>query len=108
MARRARTYSDGERGRLLEELEESGLSVAAFARERRISAWTIYSWRRQKRERQVQKEDGSAPFIQVKVAPSGSFPAPLEVELNDGVRVRVPSDFDEHVLRRLLGVLASC
>jgi len=108
MARRARTWRTRERRQLLAELSESGLSVAAFARDRGVSAWTIYSWRRQERERGQVEEDEPAPFIQVKVAPNREAPAPLAIELRDGLRVHVPTGFDEHELRRLLNVLSSC
>ncbi len=33
---------------------------------------------------------------------------PLELVLPAGVRLRIPRDFDEALLRRVLGVLASC
>ena len=106
MTKRARVWSAEARRQLLEDLDESGMSVAGFARGREISAWTIYSWRRQERERK--HEDGSAEFIRVRVAPKREGPTPLEVELSDGVRVNVRAGFDEGELRRLLGVLASC
>lgn len=106
MTRRARKWSDDARRQLLEDLDGSGMSVAAFARERGVTAWTIYSWRRQKRARE--HEDGSAEFIRVRVMPKSEGPAPFEVDLRDGVRVHVRAGFDEIELRRLLGVLASC
>jgi len=108
MARRKRIWSDSERAALLAELAESGMSVAAFAREHGMSAWTIYSWRRQERERQQVEEGERSPFIQVRLSRSPRATAPLAIELREGLRVHVPTGFDEHDLRRLLGVLASC
>lgn len=108
MARRAKSWSKTERRRLLRDLESSGQTVAAFARDLGISAWTIYSWRRQERERRAPREEELPSFVQLKVASSEVPAQPLEVELEDGKRVRVPVGFDEEALRRLLGVLASC
>lgn len=108
MTKRARVWSVEERRQLLTELEGCGMSVAAFAQKHGVSAWSIYSWRRQERERKNKREDGPTEFIQVQVAPSRESLAPLEVELTDGVRVHVRAGFDEDELRRLLGVLASC
>ena len=93
------------RGLLAEQLA-SGLSIAAFARERGVSAWRLYDGRRALRKRAARKE--STEFVQVHVRPVPASSSPIEVELDAGVRLRVPADFDEDDLRRLLGVLASC
>lgn len=90
---------------LLAEQESSGLSAARFARERGMSPWLLYKWRRRVRE-----DAGKARsrFVEVKVA-SGSQPsAVIAVELASGVRVHVPRGFAEADLRRVLAVLESC
>jgi transposase-like protein len=108
MTKRAGTRTRADRRKLLAELEKSGESVAGFARKLGVSPWTIYSWRRQEREGRANGKEERPEFVQVRVAPRRDEPAPLEVELREGIRVRVPSDFDGEALRRLLGVLASC
>jgi hypothetical protein len=77
---------------LLAEFDDSGLSVAAFARVRRLRASPLY--------RAIGKrETGASPppvsFAPIRVAsalsPSGTF----TIELPSGDRLTVPSDFDD-------------
>ena len=105
MAKRDGKRRDEGVRKLLAEQEASGLSVAAFARERGVSTWTLYDGRRrlQKRKARAKARD----FVQVHVRSVQAAPS-IEVELEAGMRVRVPAGFDEDELRRLLGVLASC
>ena len=91
---------------LLEEQKASGLSIAAFAKAKDVPAWSIYNARARARRKAMTQ------FAEVSVVPSLSSPSPrqpeLELVLPSGLTLRVPSDFDEVVLRRLLGVLAAC
>ena len=106
MAKREGKRRDEGVRELLAEQEASGLNVAAFARERGVSAWTLYDGKRRLRKRKAGAKAGD--FVQVHVRPVQAAPSSLEVELEGGMRVRVPAGFDEVELRRLLGVLASC
>ena len=106
MAKTARGRSDERRRQILAEQRASGLSVAAFARERGLSAWTIYDWRRRLREQPGQED--KAELVQVNIAPSAPRTTTIAVELEAGLRVHVPAGFDAAELRRLLGVLTSC
>lgn len=107
MARNARARSDERRRQVLAEQRASGLSVAAFARERGLSAWTIYEWRRRLREQSADRRD-ELDLVQVTVAPPVTRSSTIAVELEAGLRVHVPAGFDAAELRRLLEVLASC
>lgn len=99
----------------LDELERSGLSTAAFARERSVAAWKLYAGQRRRRRRRLvarsadSAEVGAAPaFLPVQLTaapPSGSA---FEVELRGGRLLRVPADFDESSLSRLVLALESC
>lgn len=93
---------------LLAEQEKSGLSVARFARERGISAWSLYEWRRRLRKEGGRGARRSQRFVQVRVVGEPAGPSTIAVELPAGARVHVPRGFDEDELRRLLGVLESC
>lgn len=107
MANGVRRRGDERRRQVLAEQRASGLSVAAFARERGLSAWTLYEWRR--RLGAAQSEPVAKPeLVQVMVTPSASRASTIAVELGAGLRVHVPSGFDAAELRRLLEVLASC
>lgn len=108
MAKRGVGVREAAMRQLLAEQEASGLSVASFARQREVAAWTLYDWRRRLRERARRERAGKASFIQVKVRPEWRAPSTIQVEVRAGVRVHVPVGFDEGELRRLLGVLGSC
>ena len=94
--------------KLLLELEASGQSLAAFARERGLETWRLYEARRKaggggpRRKRRHAVE--LAP-VEVRAATPAS---PLELALSSGHLLRIPAGFDEAELRRLLGVLAGC
>ena len=89
---------------LLEEQQDSGLSIAAFAKSKNVAAWSLYNARTRARKEQ------EAPFSEVAIvnerraAPTD----PIELVLPSGLTLRVRSDFDDVALRRLLGLLATC
>jgi transposase-like protein len=84
---------------VLAELERSGASLAAFARREGLSAERLYRWR-------ARLTKTRATFVEIRpdvvVSATGGV---LEVVLAGGRAVRVPSDFDEVALRRLIAVL---
>lgn len=87
---------------LLREQADSGLSLAAFARERGINTWKLYRAKRKLRP-------ASKPaFDPVTILAGGTAPSAFELELGGGLVLRIPPDFDEGILRRLVGVLVSC
>lgn len=92
--------------RLLAELEASGLSVVRFARERGLSPWTLYEWRRRLRRKEALREREA--FVELKLIREPSPATTMSIELPSGLRVHVPRGFEEADLRRLVGVLSSC
>lgn len=108
--------SQAEMGRLLDELEHSGLSQRAFAERRGIPLSTLTWWRRKLgRARPAGRGRGSADFVPV-VVPEGEAMEPsllapalseagFEVRLRSGHVVFVPGSFDGEALRRLVAVL---
>jgi transposase-like protein len=108
MARKAKGRGDAERRRILTELEASGQSVASFARQRGLSAWTLYDWRRRLGSSERPEAAPEPGFVQVVVKPERQVAAPIQVELPTGARIHVPPGFDEAELRRLVEVLFSC
>jgi transposase-like protein len=108
MARRLSRRDEGERRRILAELEASGQSVASFARERGLPAWTLYEWRRRLASRKPVGAAGEPDFVRVVVTPQRPSTSALQVELGTGARIHVPPGFDEGELRRLVEVLSSC
>jgi hypothetical protein len=90
------------------EQEASGLTVARFARERGVSAWTLYDWKRRSQRAGDRADGARGRFVQVNLAPVPPAAPSLSVELASGVRVHVPAGFDASELQRLIGALASC
>lgn len=108
MARKATRRSDLERGRVLAELEASGQTVASFARQRGLSAWTLYEWRRRLQAKGRAAKALAPAFVPLHVKPEPTSAVAFQVELDSGTRIHVPGGFDEAELRRLVEVLSSC
>ena len=105
-----RTSTAADLPALLEELAASGLSAAAFARERGIPVWQLYRARRAAAAgspSKVRRKKRSLVSVSVVDPPAAASP-PLELRLPSGLGLLIPPDFDEAGLRRLMGVLASC
>ena len=80
----------------------SGLSIKEFCKQRGISAWSFYDWRKRLRE------GGLVRFALVERAPvrqESAVDAPLEVILLSGERVRIGSGVEAATLRMVLGLL---
>ena len=92
---------DPQVAKLIEDQKRSGMSIAAFAKEHGVPVWKLYQAGRRRRRRRTD-------FVEVAVGPKAPAPPPLEVVLPGDLRVRIPPDFDETTLRRLLGALTSC
>ena len=87
---------------LIAHQEQSGLSVAAYAREHDISSWKLYDARRALRKRDPEFIELDMDRVEVVADAS------LEIVLPHDLRVRVPPNFDADSLRRLVGALSSC
>ncbi len=92
---------------LVAEQEQSGLSVAAFCRDRELAQSQLTYWKRRVREA------AKAPFVEVQLAEPrvqawalGS--TAIEVRLKNGRSLMVAASFDARHLRALLAVVESC
>lgn len=109
--------------RVLWEWERSGLSQAAFCRERGIQAGTLAWWKRQLRQAGVVSRSDSRRRAggQKRRRSSAARAGFVEVQLSDGARIggyevvvsrgrviRVPGDFDSQSLSRLIAAVESC
>jgi transposase-like protein len=111
----SRRRSAEEWQELLLELAESGEEVGRFCRRHRLHPPTLKWWRWRLSGRglaeagiAVSAAAPSAPrFTEIRwqepVAASGA--AGFELRWHDGLTLRIPSEFDEGALRRLLAVL---
>lgn len=91
---------------LVSEQSQSGLSVAAFCKERGLRAWQFYEWKKRVREPE------SARFVEVQVAvpakpvrPAEARGGAIEIRLREGRSLVVEPGFDAGHLRALLAVL---
>ena len=96
---------------LLPELNASGLPLAEFARQRGIAAAPLYNERRSARLKASRSR--RAAFAEVVVARADSPPRAAtsdhyEVGLPNQLTLRIPRNFDDVSLRRLLGTLSAC
>lgn len=96
---------------LIAEQQKSGLSVAAFCRERGLRDGPFYEWKKRLRPH----EAGTEPFVAVQIAAAEASPAPLpvipvpsaplEIRLRQGRSLLVGPSFEANHLLRLLRVL---
>jgi hypothetical protein len=99
------------RGLLIEQ-ESSGQSLRSFARERGLSAWTLYGWRQRLGRtgaRRGRASVSSLPdLVAVDVVDRVEPAREIEVVLADGVRVRVPYSTSLEQLVAMVQALRSC
>ena len=100
-----------EMSKVLGQLDQSGLGVAAFARQRGIPVSTLRWWRSMRRRGEPSRRGrrrGRAPRL-VEVIESrqgvGGSEEGFEVTLGGGRTVRVPVRFDGEALRELIRTL---
>jgi hypothetical protein len=97
---------------LLIEQESSGQSLRTFARERGLSAWTLYGWRQRlgrTRARRARAIESRLPdLVAVDVVDRVEPAREIEVVLADGVRVRVPYSTSLERLVAMVQALRSC
>jgi hypothetical protein len=84
--------------RIISEFEASGLSGAAFCRERGLAPWQLSYWRKALRKNKI----GGSGFVELSVG--GSVPG-VWVECGRW-RISVDRGFDSRVLRRVVEALS--
>lgn len=102
--------------RLVQEQEQSGQTVKAFAACRGVSLYTLYWWRSRLSRRSAATSTPPAPaLVQIAVRDDrrvGGDARPrtarFELQLRDDLVIRVPAGFDSGDLRRLLEALQPC
>jgi hypothetical protein len=108
--------------RLIAEQERSGLNVREFAEARGLSPWSLYGWRSRLgragrggrksgrgggRRREKVEELVAVEIVGGEAADRGPSGGEFELELGEGVLVRIPRGFDETELRRLVSAVRS-
>jgi transposase-like protein len=88
---------------LIREQQQSRLSVSAFCRQHGFSDQTFYNWRKRLA---ADGKDEPVRFALVETNPAGADrPAPLELILATGDRLRIAPGADAATLRAVLNVL---
>lgn len=115
----ARDVGPEERYRLVTEFQTSGLCLREFAQPRGLATSSFHRWVR-KVEAGWRPSDPNPPrarmerqlkgdLVEIEAVPEVQRPAlPVVVRLPAGVRIEVPAELVERVLRRLLVVGALC
>ena len=92
---------------ILAEQADSGLSAAAFCRERSIPQWKFFSW---KKRLAAKKELSASPppaFQEVRVSPGEETATPAELVFPSGLVLRIPPGFDDARLRLLIETIGA-
>ena len=87
--------------RHIDECRTSGLSYAEYARGRDLKESAFSYWRRRLSDSSGEKSG----FVELKVSTRKT--EGVEIVLRNQIRISVGTDFDEAVLRKLIGVLES-
>lgn len=120
---RRRRWSLADKLRILAECDEPGASVSAVAARHGVYRSLVFQWRRQAREGLLAAEP-VPEFVPVRLeppeppraapppaapakraSPPPRAPAVIEIELPDGVRLRVGEEVGAAALRRVLAAL---
>jgi len=104
LVNRRRRFSQEEKQTILKAVSEAGATVSEVSRRYGVGRSLIHNWRRQQAMAML---GATVRFAPVSVAPEKPAPGggTIEIELGDGVRVRVDASVDEAALRRVLRAL---
>lgn len=100
--------------RRIERWKDSGLTAKEFAAEKGINAGTLQFWRsRLKRDERPTRRAAAkvtsaailSSLVEVRGATSAMGDQRFEVELRNGLRVRVTADFQPEALKKLLALV---
>ena len=97
--------------RLIAEFESSGLTRTEFAAAHGFHPANLSNWKwrliREQRDGAEPKKTraGRVTFVEVTRSSYGDATERIEIAIDARVIVRVPQQFDEHTLRRVLAVL---
>ena len=95
---RKRTHLGEQWRQIISEQPASGLSIAAYCRQRGVPEASFFTWRRKLRD--------TARFAEVKIASEpASESRGIEIRLPNGRCVLVRAGFDRHTLLDLLAAL---
>ena len=100
-----------DRLRILDRWDRSGLSAAAFAPSVGLSAWTLYSWRRQ--ARLAEAPSSASPFVELSPRDESTHvigratDAAFELSVPRGITLRVALGADPVELRRIVDALVA-
>jgi transposase-like protein len=95
---RKRTISGEQWRTIISEQPASGLSIAAYCRQRRVPEASFYAWRRKLRD--------TTHFAEVRLAPEPAMASSaIELRLSNGRCVLVRAGFERQTLLELLATL---
>jgi transposase len=102
---RRRRWSAAEKARIVEESFQPGAVVKAVADRHDVHANLLHYWRRQVRQAAGRRVSFLPVSVSAEKRQSVVGSGAIEIELGDGVRVRVDGSVDEAALGRVLRAL---
>ncbi len=108
MSRSRTVRSPEEISSILQQFDESDLSVAAFCREVELASSTLHLWLR-KRAESEERPRSTRAFQRLEIIPSAHSPSPsLELSLPSGITLRVHGLVDFDQLELVLETVLAC
>lgn len=102
---RRRRWSSSEKAQIVEESLRPGAAVKSVADRHDVHPNLLHHWRRQVRQAAGRKVSFLPVSVSTEKRPSVSGVGAIEIELGNGVRVRVDGGVDEAALGRVLRAL---
>ena len=90
--------------RIIEGQRSSGLTVAAYCRDRGVTEGSFYTWKRRLRSPAKSNRSSAPVFVEVKPPKTAAVEA-IEICLNRGRRLLVRRGFDADLLMDLVRIL---
>lgn len=91
--------------RTIAEWASSGLTAKAFSADRGLSVNSLYSWRRELRRRDGERDSSgmegtsASRFVQLRVEPA---PSSVEIDLGSALVMRIPASLDEPTMIKII------
>jgi hypothetical protein len=96
-----------EMGEVITRWKASRLSGREFASEAKISVAKLWYWSRKSRTKEL-SGSGFVPLRVIDERTEGLGPGHFELIDRTGWRLRIPQEFSDDALRKLLGILGPC
>ena len=81
---------------------KSGLTQREYCRQEELGYWTFNSW---KRRFDKSESDTTLQEVPIKISPAHSANSPIEIILENNLRISIPENFSENTLKKIISVM---